>query len=68
MKRNSELLKPLFCTTPTQLTSDDMMKLFRMNYSDEGSNDRHWEGYTVYGLELFFQSIEGNIYVLGTNK
>ncbi|XP_052215903.1 uncharacterized protein LOC127834252 isoform X5 [Dreissena polymorpha] len=58
VKSHAELFEPLFCFHPKEITGEEMIRLFKMNYSLVGSNDRALEDVSVYGWEAFLQSIE----------
>ncbi|XP_053409191.1 G2/M phase-specific E3 ubiquitin-protein ligase-like isoform X2 [Mercenaria mercenaria] len=55
---HAELFKPIFCFKPKEISGEDMLRLFKFNYSEPGSNNRALEDLTVFGWESFLQSIE----------
>lgn len=56
---NANVFKPLFCYRKEEPSLDDVMGLFTVSYSVNGSNARTMEDATIYAWELFLQSIEG---------
>lgn len=61
VKSNAEVFKPMFCYKQKTITSEEMLELFKVNFSEPGSNAKALEDITVYGWECFLQSIEGNV-------
>ena len=59
VQNHAELLKPLFCHIQKQLSTNDIMELFNVCYSELGSNAKAFEDLTVYAWELFLQAIDG---------
>ncbi|XP_060563044.1 G2/M phase-specific E3 ubiquitin-protein ligase-like [Ruditapes philippinarum] len=55
---NANVFKPLFCYRKEEPSLDDVMGLFTVSYSVNGSNARTMEDATIYAWELFLQSIE----------
>ncbi len=64
VKKNSAAFKPLFCHSPRQLSAEELSKIFKVSYSEIGTNARTLEDVTVYAWEMFVQSIEGINYSL----
>ena len=62
---HAELFKPIFCFKPKEITGDDMLRLFNINYSEPGSNNRAMEDIYIFGLESFLESIEGKFSIAG---
>ncbi|XP_022110717.1 uncharacterized protein LOC110990165 [Acanthaster planci] len=53
--KNPTATAPLFVTQNNELTLRDMKKLYRINYSPDGSNRHLSEEDTVYSFEIFLQ-------------
>ena len=60
IKTNAEEFEPLFCHLPKRTCKEEMDKLIRYDFSEEGSNAKVLEDDdTVYAWELFLQESEG---------
>lgn len=55
---HAQLFKPVFCFKQKEITGDQMLSMFRINYSEKGSNNRELEEISIFGWESFLQSIE----------
>ena len=58
---HADLFKPIFCFKPKEIVGEDMLKLFKVNYNEPGSNNRALEDVSIFGWEMFLQSIEGKL-------
>lgn len=59
---NSTQFKTLFCHQCLSLNKEQFQSLFKINFSEEGSNKRFFEEETMYSWELFLQDVcDGNI-------
>lgn len=61
---NSTQFKTLFCHKCLSLNKEQFQSLFKINFSEEGSNKRSFEEETMYSWELFLQDVCG---ILETN-
>lgn len=56
---NSTQFKTLFCHQWLSLNKEQFQSLFKINFSEEGSNNRSFEEETMYSCELFLQDLSG---------
>lgn len=54
---NSTQFKTLFCHKCLSLNKEQFQSLFKINFSEEGSNKRSFEEETMYSWELFLQDM-----------
>jgi len=61
MVTHAQAFASVMCTSQQPLTRNRLRSLYKINWSERGSNNYHLEEQTVFSWSLYLQSVEGEL-------